>query len=203
MNPVGQFVEQPAHLIPVYLQPLFQARLDHLDLTTRPTHDALLLPQVQEQIYGVGIQLFPLFWQATPAPGVQAGHEGQKQGTFGQFVEAAVAQDSLAQQITSPLGIVTVQVAPPGNIPVPTINKGRDLSPAERGQNRFLKSGQSPGLFLVGISAAGDENTAQGKGVGHGFDDLFDVQTVFIRRGHFIQPIKEEQTPFFAQLLSD
>ena len=134
---------------------------------------------------------------------MKAGHQGQQQGAFSQFIETAVTQDSLAQQITPPLSIVAVQIPPPGNVPVPTVNKGRNLSPAERGQNGFLEGRQTPGLFLIGISATGNKNTAKGKGVGHGFDELFDVQTVFIRRGHFIQPIEQEQAPFFPQLLSN
>jgi hypothetical protein len=67
----GQSVEQLAYGPLVHTLPFGQARLDDLVGAVRPALNLLAFPLIEQQVDGVGVELFALVRERAAAPGMQ------------------------------------------------------------------------------------------------------------------------------------
>ena len=195
-----QVLQQLAHRGPVHLQPLAQARLDHDGLAVRPAHQLGAFPLVEQQVHRVRVQLLALLGQVSPAPGMQAGHQGQQQRPLGQFGQPLAAPDRVFEQRRTALRVVWVLPAHCGQVCVPTVYEALDLRGAERSQHCFAEAVQLPILALVGVRPAGHDEAAAREVCGKPLHCLLDLDAPLAGVGHLVKPIQHHQPAGLAQL---
>ena len=199
---LGQPIELEQNALTAHFEHLGQARLDQRGLAALIADDALALPPVHEQADGVGVEVDALFGQRAPAPGVEAGHEGEQQRALGQGIEPVGGKDGALEQLGAALGVVGIPVAGAGHVGVPAVHERGDLRAIEGFQHRLGEARQPPLLLLVGVGAAGDQDVTALEGVGEIGHDLLDLRAPLVGFGHLVQPVEDHQAAVGQEVLA-